>query len=94
MTTTTAIPQPTDWREHARCSHGLGDTIGYVVTYTRFDNATGTTTREDIEYVEDATHYGYAVDLVHQARERIDQGEVDATYAVIDCVYEGEHRPI
>ncbi|MFH8805281.1 hypothetical protein ACH4F6_38030 [Streptomyces sp. NPDC017936] len=92
--TTATIPQPTDWREHTRCSHGLTDTAGYVVTFTHFDPATGKTTFEDIEYVDGATNYARALEIVRGARAVISRGIEDATYAVIHDVYADGHRPV
>lgn len=93
-TVVTAIPQPTDWREHARCSHGHGDLAGYVVTFTHFDPATGKTTFEDIEYVDRATNYARALEVVRGARAVIARGIKDATYAVVHHVYADGHRPV
>lgn len=91
QTTETAFPAVTSFREHAACNHGP-DLTGYVVAYTRFDAATGTTSFEDIAYIEDATEYQDALDIVHNARNLIERGEVDATYAVIHNIYKGGHR--
>lgn len=89
----TGIPQPTDWHEHVRCSHGTDDLTGYVVTFTHFDPEAGETTFEDIEYVDGATNYGRALEIVRGARAVIDRGIKDATYAVVHDVYAGGHRP-
>lgn len=88
----TAIPQPTPAREHGRCGHGLDDLTGYVVAYSRLDAATGAVTFEDIAHVADATQYARALELVREARRKVESGEVDATYAVIHHVYAGDHR--
>jgi hypothetical protein len=82
---------------HSLCashSHGLDDIAGHVVTITRYDNATSQTTREDVAYIDGATHYGEAVELAHKVRAQIASGDIDATYAVIDTVYTSGCRPI
>jgi hypothetical protein len=92
VNTITEIPPVTDWREHRKCDHGVDDLAGYVVTYTFFDAASGVTTFQDVEYVDDPHQYGRAVESVHEARARIARGEVCATYAAIHCVYTYGHR--
>ena len=91
-TTQTVIPQTTPWQEHTRCSHGLNSTIGYVVAYSHLSGNEVTFT--DIGYVQGSTNYGLALGLVHEARAKVRDGEVDAVYAVIHTVYEGDHRPV
>lgn len=91
---TSAIPQPTPAREHARCNHGHADTVGYVVSFTHFDPETGETTFEDIEYVDGATNYGKALEIVRGARAVIARGIKDAAYAVIHTVYADGHRMV
>ncbi|MFD0032490.1 hypothetical protein ACFVJK_30335 [Streptomyces sp. NPDC127172] len=77
-------------RDCAACSHGLDDIIGYVVAYSRL--AGHGVTFEDVAYVEGATRYARALELVHEARRKVTAGEVAATYAVIHPVYAGGHR--
>lgn len=86
------IPQPTPSIGHVRCSHGQADAIGYVVTFTHLNG--NDVTFEDIEYVDGATNYVKALEIVRGARVAIAQGIKDATYAVIHHVYEGGHRPV
>ena len=93
-TIATGIPQPTDWHEHTRCEHGAWDITGYVVTFTHFDPATGKTTFEDIEYLNGASKYATALEIVRGTRAVIARGIKDATYAVIHDVYGDGHRPV
>lgn len=89
--TKTAIPAATPNLDHAACNHGQ-DLTGYVVAYSHL-TAANKVTFEDIEYVQGSTNYGHALEIVRAARERVMNGQVDATYAVIHPVYEGGHRP-
>lgn len=72
-------------------SHGLGDIAGHVVALTRIVGD-GEVTREDIEVFDGAARYGAAVELAHSLRRRIVAGEIDATYAVVDTLYENGCR--
>lgn len=87
---TPAIPQPTPVSEHARCNHGHADTTGYVVAFTHVSG--NEVTFEDIEYVDGASNYGKALEIVRGAHAVIERGIKDATYAVIHTVYADGHR--
>lgn len=89
---TLAIPQPTPTREHGRCNHGTHDTAGYVVAFSHLRG--DEVTFEDIEYVDGATNYGKALEIVRGARAVIARGLKDATYAVIHTVYANGHRMV
>lgn len=87
---TPAIPALGHRYNHLRCNHGLADTIGYVVAYSHLTDNDVTFT--DITYVEGANQYGKALELVREARAKVQAGQVDAAYAVIHHVYTGGHR--
>lgn len=92
VTRAVTIPQPTSAADHTRCSHGQSDTVGYVVAYSRVNGDSVTFT--DIDYVEGASKYPAALSLVREARQRIIEGRVAASYAVIHTVYAGGHRMV
>lgn len=93
MATLTA-PAPHSHNLCAAHSHGLDDIAGYVVTITRLDATTGITSREDVAMVTPSTNYGKAVEMANTVRHLIRTGEIDATYAVIDTVYQSGCRPV
>jgi hypothetical protein len=92
---TTDAPAPTHWMQHTRhCRHGLNDVTGYVVTFVFFNRVTGETRREDFVYIKEPHLYVAACQARGTALSAISTGESDATYAVIDTVYAGGHRPV
>lgn len=86
------FPPITPASDHVRCGHGPGDLTGYVVTYASVDAATGATTFNDIEWIDDATQLGYALEVQLDARAQIQAGRVQAADAVLHLVYEDDHR--
>lgn len=87
---TVHIPPLLDRGACARCSHGLHDVMGFVVTYTHLSQNGVRFT--DIAYVEGAQGYDQARRVRDEAIARILGRRVDATSAVIHWVYEGGHR--
>lgn len=92
---TTNAPAPTHWMGHTRhCRHGEADVIGYVVTFVFFNRVTGETRREDFVYIEQPHLYVAACQALGTALSAISTGESEATYATIDLVFTGNHRPV
>lgn len=93
----THAPPPRDLFDCAACNHAEygeeKDLTGFVVTLTRYDRATGVTTREDYAYIQGAgvVQRAEADAIADSLNPRL--LTPPATGVVIDRVY-GDHRPV